>query len=95
MPIFATVGLFYAVGHWNEFFGAILYISDSTKHPLQVILRGILNRSQLPEVDFERVLPTETLQMAAVILSTLPILMVYPFVQKYFTQGALLGSVKG
>lgn len=95
LPILATVGLFYAVGHWNEFFGAIIYISDNAKHPLQVILRGILNQSQMPEQDFERVLPTETLQMAAVILSTLPILVVYPFIQKYFTQGALLGSIKG
>lgn len=95
LPILATVGLFYAVGHWNEFFGAIIYVSDNAKHPLQVILRGILNQSQMPEQDFERVLPTETLQMAAVILSTLPIVVVYPFIQKYFTQGALLGSVKG
>lgn len=95
LPILATVGLFYAVGHWNEFFGAILYISDSSKFPLQVVLRGILNQSLMPELDFERVLPTETLQMAAVILSTLPILIVYPFIQKYFTQGALLGSIKG
>jgi putative aldouronate transport system permease protein len=95
LPILATVGLFYAVGHWNEFFGAIIYISDNAKHPLQVILRGILNQSQMPELNFERVLPTESLQMAAVILSTLPILIVYPFIQKYFTQGALLGSVKG
>lgn len=95
LPILATVGLFYAVGHWNEFFGAIIYVTDNTKHPLQVILRGILNQSQMPEQDFERVLPTETLQMAAVILSTLPILVVYPFIQKYFTQGALLGSIKG
>ncbi|TLS53822.1 carbohydrate ABC transporter permease [Paenibacillus antri] len=94
-PILATVGLFYSVGHWNEFLGAILYVGDAGKHPLQVVLRGILNTSQMPELDFERVLPTESLQMAAVILSTLPILIVYPFIQKYFTQGALLGSVKG
>lgn len=95
MPIMATVGLFYSVGHWNEFFNAIIYVSDSTLHPLQVILRGMLNQSELPELDFEHVVPTESLQMAAVVLSTLPIVVVYPFIQKYFTQGALLGSVKG
>ncbi|TBL78565.1 carbohydrate ABC transporter permease [Paenibacillus thalictri] len=95
LPIMATVGLFYAIGHWNEFFNAIMYVSDTKKHPLQVILRGILSQKQMPETNFEQVLPTETLQMAAVILSTLPILVVYPFIQKYFTQGALLGSVKG
>ena len=95
MPIMATVGLFYSVSHWNEFFAAIIYISDNSLHPLQVILRGMLNRSELPELDFERVVPTESLQMAAVVLSTLPIVVVYPFIQKYFTQGAMLGSVKG
>jgi putative aldouronate transport system permease protein len=95
MPIMATVGLFYAVGHWNEFFAAIIYISDNAKYPLQVVLRGMLVQSELPEMDFERVVPTESLKMAAVILSTLPILVVYPFIQKYFTQGALLGSIKG
>ncbi len=95
MPIMATVGLFYAVGHWNEFFAAIIYVSDNAKHPLQVILRGMLIQTELPELDFERIVPTESLQMAAVVLSTLPIVVVYPFIQKYFTQGALLGSVKG
>lgn len=95
MPIMATVGLFYSVSHWNEFFAAIIYISDNSLHPLQVILRGMLNQSELPELDFERVVPTESLQMAAVVLSTLPIVVVYPFIQKYFTQGAMLGSVKG
>ena len=95
MPIMATVGLFYAVGHWNEFFNAIIYVSDSSLHPLQVTLRGILKQTELPELDVEQVLPTQSLQMAAVILSTLPILVVYPFIQKYFTQGAMLGSVKG
>jgi ABC-type sugar transport system, permease component len=95
MPIMATVGLFYSVGHWNEFFQAIIYISDNSLHPLQVILRGMLNQSNLPELDFERVVPTESLQMAAVVLSTLPIVVVYPFIQKYFTQGAMLGSIKG
>lgn len=95
MPIMATVGLFYAVGHWNEFFNAIIYVSDSSLHPLQVTLRGILKQTEMPELDFEKVLPTQSLQMAAVVLSTLPIVVVYPFIQKYFTQGAMLGSVKG
>lgn len=94
-PIMATIGLFYAVGHWNTFFPAIMYINDSTLHPLQVILRGILNRSMNPDVQLEEVLPTETLQMAAVVLTSLPIVIVYPFIQKYFTQGVLLGSIKG
>lgn len=95
MPVMATVGLFYAVGHWNEFFQAIMYINDSAKYPIQVILRNVLASAMMPPMDAEDVLPSESLQMAAVVLSALPIVVVYPFVQKYFTQGMLLGSVKG
>ncbi len=96
MPIMATIGLFYAVGHWNEFFQAIMFINDSDKKPLQVVLRGILMRSQnIEELALEETLPSESLQMAAVILTALPIIVVYPFIQKYFTQGVLLGSIKG
>jgi putative aldouronate transport system permease protein len=95
MPVMATVGLFYAVGHWNEFFQAIMYINDTDKYPLQVILRNILASAMMPPMDAEDVLPSESMQMAAVVLSALPIIVVYPFFQKYFTQGMLLGSVKG
>ncbi|TBL78674.1 carbohydrate ABC transporter permease [Paenibacillus thalictri] len=97
MPIMATIGLFYAVNHWNEFFQAIMYINDTSKKPLQVVLRGILSSALNPDqmASLEQTLPSESLQMAAVILTALPILVVYPFVQKYFTQGVLLGSVKG
>lgn len=95
LPIMATVGLFYAVGHWNEFFQAIMYINETSKYPLQVILKGILVSSMFPPMDVEDALPTTSLQMAAVVLSALPIVVVYPFVQRFFTQGVLLGSVKG
>jgi putative aldouronate transport system permease protein len=95
LPVMATVGLFYAVGHWNEFFQGIMYINDSSKFPLQVVLKGILASSLLPPMDVDNVLPSESLQMSAVVLSALPIVVVYPFVQKFFTQGMLLGSVKG
>ncbi|MDF2925474.1 MAG: transporter permease [Paenibacillaceae bacterium] len=94
MPVMATVGLFYGVGHWNEFFQAIMYVNDTTKHPLQVILRGILIAAT-SDMNLENPLPTETLQMSAVILTALPILVVYPFIQKYFTQGMLIGAIKG
>ncbi|MBD2843976.1 carbohydrate ABC transporter permease [Paenibacillus sp. IB182496] len=96
MPIMATIGLFYSVGHWNEFFQAIMYVSDTAKFPLQVVLRGILSRSQsVEELSLEETMPTESLQMAAVILTAVPIIVVYPFIQKHFTQGVLLGSIKG
>ncbi|WP_372663159.1 carbohydrate ABC transporter permease [Cohnella sp.] len=96
LPIMATVGLFYAVGHWNEFFAAIIYISDRELHPLQVILQTILRSTQNPEqLNVEETLPTVSLQMAAVVITALPIICVYPFIQQYFTKGVLLGSVKG
>lgn len=95
-PILATVGLFYAVAHWNSFFDAVLYISKAEMQPLQVVLRSILSAGNVNEyVDPEAaVMPQETLRMAAVVLTTLPLLLVYPLLQKHFTAGTLLGGVK-
>lgn len=94
-PMLATIGLFYAVSHWNTFFAAIMYINDAKLHPLQVVLRSILRTAASPEMALEETLPTETLQMAAVVLTALPIMCVYPFIQKHFTKGVMLGSIKG
>ena len=95
-PILATVGLFYAVAHWNSFFDAILYITNTEMHPLQVVLRSILSAGNINEYvnPDAAVMPQETLRMAAVVLTTLPLLFVYPLLQKHFTAGTLLGSVK-
>jgi putative aldouronate transport system permease protein len=95
-PILATVGLFYAVAHWNSFFDAVLYISRAEMQPLQVVLRSILSAGNVNEyVDPEAaMMPQETLRMAAVVLSTIPLLVVYPFLQKHFAAGTLLGGVK-
>ena len=91
-----TIGLFYTVGHWNEFFQGIMYITDRSLFPLQVVVRDILMQSQdLDNLNVEEVLPTVTLQMAAVIVASLPVILVYPFVQKHFTKGMLIGSIKG
>ncbi|ACZ42018.1 binding-protein-dependent transport systems inner membrane component [Thermobaculum terrenum ATCC BAA-798] len=95
-PILATIGLFYAVGHWNSFFDAILYIRSADKQPLQVVLREILaagNLTNYVPVEHET-MPTESLRMAAVVISTIPVLIVYPFLQRHFTAGVLLGSIK-
>ncbi|TBL80142.1 carbohydrate ABC transporter permease [Paenibacillus thalictri] len=100
-PVLASLALFYAVGHWNTYFNAILYINDSTYWPIQVWLRqivilaqgGIGDSTQFSE-DFVPP-PAETIKMAVIVISTLPILIVYPFLQKHFAKGALLGSVKG
>ncbi|MGO4495593.1 carbohydrate ABC transporter permease [Paenibacillus sp. 2RAB27] len=100
MPAIATFSLFYAVGHWNSFFSAILYINDTTKWPIQVLLRQVVIMSEGGIGDSSQVneavaLPPQSLKMAVITVSTLPILIVYPFLQKHFAKGVLLGSVKG
>lgn len=100
-PVIATICLFYAVDKWNEYYSAILFISDNKKYPLQMVLREIiLNYTQLKGVGaFDRAVAsravyTKSVQMAVVVLTTVPILVVYPFIQKYFTKGIMFGSVK-
>ncbi|MNO86884.1 L-arabinose transport system permease protein AraQ [compost metagenome] len=100
-PIIATFALFYAVGHWNNFFQSLLYISDSSKWPMQVLLRQIVLLSQgtvgdISALDPNFVQPPEqSIKMAVIVVGTVPILMVYPFLQKYFAKGVMLGSIKG
>ncbi|WP_214626217.1 carbohydrate ABC transporter permease [Paenibacillus agaridevorans] len=100
LPIIATVGLYSGVGHWNAWFDSMIYIQDESKQVLQMILRRILLEGQ--DVASESgsgshaaVVNSETVKMAALIVSILPILLVYPFLQKYFVKGTLMGSVKG
>ncbi|MCE3198505.1 carbohydrate ABC transporter permease [Paenibacillus sonchi] len=95
IPSIMTVGLFYMVGHWNSFFSAILYITDVKLHPLQVVIRNMLLLTQSNELQAEFTVPTAAMQMAAVIAGSLPIIVVYPFIQKHFTKGMLLGAIKG
>ncbi|KRF04142.1 ABC transporter permease [Paenibacillus sp. Soil766] len=95
MPSMLTIGLFYMVGHWNEFFQAIMYVTDRSLFPLQVVIRELLMLTQQPLENAENMLPTETMQMASVVAASLPIILVYPFIQKHFTKGMLMGSVKG
>jgi putative aldouronate transport system permease protein len=98
MPAIATFALFYAVGHWNTFFQAIMYINDNEKWPVQVLLREIviLAQTRIGENDFEEALIQPlTIRMAVIVFATIPIMLVYPFLQKHFAKGVLLGSVKG
>ncbi|MCZ8514700.1 carbohydrate ABC transporter permease [Paenibacillus filicis] len=98
LPSLAAFGLFYAVGYWNQFFNALIYINDASKWPIQVMLQNMLlnaNNSDLMADASAVAPPTETLKMAAVIVATVPILLVYPFLQKHFAKGAMVGSVKG
>ncbi|MFB5267714.1 carbohydrate ABC transporter permease [Paenibacillus enshidis] len=101
LPSMAAFGLFYAVAYWNTFFNALLYINDFSKQPLQVLLQNMLidastaaGGSAAAEMMSEQRIPPETLKMAAVVIATVPILLVYPFLQKHFAKGAMVGSVK-
>jgi putative aldouronate transport system permease protein len=97
----ATIGLFTAVYYWNDFFSTILYITDKNKWALQAVLRDIVNntssalQSQGVAIGYQQNVSENTVKMASIIVATLPILIIYPFIQKYFAKGAMIGSVKG
>lgn len=96
--VLAVIALFYAVGYWNSFFNALLYINDTTKWPIQLVLNQYVVQSnaltdlQAPDRPAP---PAQTVQMAIVVVATLPILIVYPFAQRFFTKGVLTGAIKG
>lgn len=95
LPVLMTIGLFYAVGQWNTFMTAVLYVRDASLQPLQVVLRDLLTEASADApAEAGTVVPTVTYRMAAVVLTALPMVVVYPFIQKYFRHGVLLGSVK-
>ncbi|NIK78589.1 multiple sugar transport system permease protein/putative aldouronate transport system permease protein [Paenibacillus castaneae] len=99
MPVIATVGLLYLVVYWNDFFNAMLYVTDWHKAPVQLVLRTIIASSSLPPELLEQAgstpPPTIGIQMAAIVIVALPMLVIYPFIQRFFEQGMLIGSVKG
>ncbi|WP_409341491.1 carbohydrate ABC transporter permease [Paenibacillus sp. MBLB4367] len=100
-PALATLTLFYAVAHWNSYFSAILYINSYEKWPVQVLLRQIVILSQGGIGDSAMfteqfvVPPAVTIKMAVIVVTMIPMLIIYPFIQSYFTKGIFLGSVKG
>lgn len=106
-PIIAVMALFYGVGHWNQYFQALLYIDDRSKYPLQMVLREILVLQDLSS-NPTTMMTEETalflneqknlgaiIKYGVMIVATLPIILVYPFLQKYFVKGVMIGSVKG
>jgi putative aldouronate transport system permease protein len=98
MPMMVTFTLFYTVANWNTYFQAVLYLNDLNSYPLQVFLRQvlILNPSELGlAVTDSGYMYTPAVRHAAILLSTLPLIVVYPFMQKHFSKGMLIGSVKG
>ncbi len=95
-PIIATMVLFYAVSHWNSYFPALLYLNDQKKYPVQVIMRSIIIEGDVAAETTGSINVIATnYKYAVIIISVIPILMVYPFLQKYFTKGVMVGAVKG
>jgi putative aldouronate transport system permease protein len=99
LPILATLALFYGVGQWNQYSAVIIYNTKQTLQTVQVIIRRMYESSSMDQVsmtdDFANRPPMETIRAAVVIFTTLPILCVYPFLQKHFAQGIMVGSLKG
>lgn len=106
LPIIAVMALFYGVGHWNGYFSALIYLSDRALYPLQMVLREILvlqdmasnsvgMNSSMAEFAYSKQQLVQVIQYGVMIVSTLPIIVVYPFLQKYFVKGMMVGSVKG
>ncbi|HBD00812.1 MAG TPA: hypothetical protein DC053_17975 [Lachnoclostridium sp.] len=99
-PVIATMVLFYAVGWWNNYFNPMLYLSSTTKFPMMVKLKQMLDTAKMIEVSsseglVQSTVAAETFKAASIMVVTLPIICVYPFLQKYFVKGAMIGSVKG
>lgn len=101
-PIIAVMVLFYGVAHWNAFFNALIYLSDAERYPLQLVLRSILiqnsmSQDMVSEVEHvgNRVMLAETIKYALIIVSTLPMMVLYPTLQRFFEKGVMVGAVKG
>ena len=103
-PILAVIGMFYAVGHWNSYFNALLYLNDGDRYPLQMIIREILVINSVdsssmsdfdPEVASQMLERMQIMRYSLVVVASLPMLVIFPFVQKYFVKGMMIGAVKG
>lgn len=99
MPVIAVMILWYTVGHWNSYFSALIYLRDRELYPLQLILREILVNNNTDSMmtgasTLDKIDVGETIKYATIIVSTLPILILYPFLQKYFVKGVMIGAIK-
>lgn len=101
-PVIAVIALYYAVGHWNSYFSALLYITEEEKYPLQLYLRKVLtlnNAQALMTMGSDEMarqaMRAETIKYAVIVVSSIPMLIIYPFVQRFFVKGVMIGAVKG
>jgi putative aldouronate transport system permease protein len=100
LPTMAVIALFYGVSHWNSWFNAMIYLIDKSKQPLQLVLRNILINAQTSELTMDdaygdRYAVAQTVKYATIMVATVPILLLYPFLQKYFVKGVMVGAIKG
>ena len=99
--IIAVLILYYEVGIWNAYFDALIYMKDDNKYPLQIILRNILLLGQTEQMGTndigmaEKIKMSEAIKYSAIVVSSIPMLIIYPFVQKYFVKGVMIGAIKG
>ena len=99
-PVIASISLFYGVGFWNDYFGSMIYLQTPEKYPIQIQLRSIILLTStisdtMIDYDMNGTPPDKAVKMACTVIATVPILIVYPFVQKYFTKGVMVGALKG
>lgn len=102
MPIIAVMVLFYAVGHWNAYFSALIYLTDRDLYPLQLFMREILIQGQMEDMvnaadssHAQTIMEEEAVKYAIIVVANLPIFLLYPFLQKYFVKGVMIGALKG
>lgn len=100
IPVLAVITMQYAVGHWNAYFNALIYITDREKYPLQMVLRELLMQSKMDEMmDTEGAVTqqmlAESLKYAVMVVASVPVLLLYPFLQRYFVKGVMVGVIKG
>ena len=102
-PTLAVLVLYYAVGHWNDYFSALIFLKDKELMPLQTILRDILVVGKIDmqitaaemEAIVQKMKQAQTLKYSVIVVSTVPLMLVYPFIQKHFVKGVMVGAVKG
>ena len=101
-PVIAVIGLYYAVGHWNSYFNALLYINEEALQPLQLYLRKVLTMNssqQLMQMGADeaarQAMRAETIKYSVIVVSSIPMLIIYPFVQRFFVKGVMIGAIKG
>lgn len=100
-PIYAVMAMYYGIGHWNKYFTPMIYLRDRSRFPLQLIMREILIKDEMSDMldasdtMVDQILLSESLKYAVIVAASLPVLLLYPFMQKYFVKGVMIGAVKG